>query len=79
MFSFTTDDILEKEQRQIFLRRAVRRVFYDDWLIKLFALLITLALWLGVTGLRADYDAAQQRNIKAARVEQSGNHEFARF
>lgn len=53
MFSFTTEDILEKEHRQIFLRRLFRRVFIDDWLIKLFALLITLALWFGVTGLRA--------------------------
>lgn len=53
MFSFPTEKLLEKEQRQIFLRRLVRRVFYDDGLIKLFALLITLALWLGVTGLRA--------------------------
>lgn len=53
MFSFPTEKFLEKEQRQIFLRRLVRRVFYDDGLIKLFALLITFALWFGVTGLRA--------------------------
>ncbi len=52
MFSFQTEKILEKEHRQIFLRRAVRRIFYDDGLIKLFALLITFALWFGVTGLR---------------------------
>lgn len=53
MFSFHTENIFEKEQRQAFLRRLIRRVFYDDWLIKVFALLITLALWFGVTGLRA--------------------------
>lgn len=53
MFSFTTEQILEKEQRQILLRRLARRVFYDDWLIKVFALIITFALWFGVTGLRA--------------------------
>lgn len=53
MFSFPTEKFLEKEQRQIFLRRIVRRVFYDDGLIKLFALLITFALWFGVTGLRS--------------------------
>lgn len=53
MFSFPTEKIFEKDQRQIFLRRLVRRVFYDDWIIKVFALLITLALWFGVTGLRA--------------------------
>lgn len=53
MFSFPTEKIFEKEQRQIFLHRLIQRVFYDDWLIKLFALLITFALWFGVTGLRA--------------------------
>lgn len=51
-FSFHTENFLEKEQRQIFLRRFVRRVFYDDWLIKVFALIITFALWFGVTGIR---------------------------
>lgn len=33
-------------------RRFLRRVFLDDWLIKSVALAITIALWLGVTGLR---------------------------
>ena len=31
----------------------MRRVFYDDWIIKVFALIITFSLWFGVTGLRA--------------------------
>lgn len=53
MFSFPTEQIFEKEQRQALLRRMIRRVFYDDWLIKVFALIITFALWFGVTGLRA--------------------------
>lgn len=52
MFSFPTEKILEKEQRQIFLRRLFRRVFFDDWLIKVFALIITFSLWFGVTGIR---------------------------
>lgn len=30
----------------------LRKIFLDDWLTKLFALGITLALWFGVTGLR---------------------------
>lgn len=62
MFSFPTEKIFEKEQRQILLRRLIRRVFYDDWLIKVFALLITLALWFGVTGLRAPV-AARLNNV----------------
>lgn len=51
-FSFPTEKFIEKEQRQIFLRRVFRRVFLEDWGTKLIALGITLALWLGVSGLR---------------------------
>lgn len=42
----------ERAQRQLFFRRLFRRVFLEDWLLKLVALAITLTLWLGVTGLR---------------------------
>lgn len=41
----------EIEHRQIIFRRLFRRIFLEDWLLKLVALAITLALWLGVTGL----------------------------
>lgn len=37
----------------MFISRLFRRIFLEDWLIKLLALAITLGLWLGVTGLRA--------------------------
>jgi hypothetical protein len=53
MFSFPSEKIFQKEERQIFIRRLFRRVFLEDWLIKATALFITLTLWLGVTGLRA--------------------------
>lgn len=33
-------------------KRFFRKLFLDDWLMKLIALVITLALWFGVTGLR---------------------------
>lgn len=33
----------------------LRKIFLDDWLTKLFALGITLALWFGVTGLREPF------------------------
>lgn len=36
----------------MFYRGLFRRIFLDDWLLKIVALAITLALWLGVTGLR---------------------------
>lgn len=42
-----------KEERQIFFSRLFRKIFLEDWLTKLVALLITLALWYGVSGLRA--------------------------
>ncbi|MCA1625489.1 MAG: hypothetical protein LC768_11885 [Acidobacteria bacterium] len=51
MFSFPTEKFFQKEERQFFIRRLFRRVFLEDWLIKAIALVITLALWLGVTGL----------------------------
>ena len=47
------EKFFQNEERQAFFRRLFRRVFLEDWLIKIVALLITIALWLGVTGLRA--------------------------
>ena len=44
------------------MRRLVRCLFLDDWVIKAVALVITFALWLGVTGLRAPV-AARFKNI----------------
>ena len=41
------------EDQQVFFSRLVRKIFLEDWVMKLVALVITLALWLGVTGLRA--------------------------
>jgi YbbR domain-containing protein len=35
-----------------FGKRLFRRIFLEDWLMKLIALVITLGLWLGITGLR---------------------------
>jgi YbbR domain-containing protein len=34
------------------LARVFRKIFLEDWVMKLVALIITLGLWLGVTGLR---------------------------
>lgn len=41
------------EPQQAFFKRLFRKIFIEDWLMKLVALVITLALWLGVSGLRA--------------------------
>jgi YbbR domain-containing protein len=35
----------------VFVKQILRKVFLEDWLIKLVALFVTLSLWLGVTGL----------------------------
>lgn len=50
---FQTEKLFLKDERQFFLKRLFQRIFLDDWLIKVVALVITFALWLGVTGLRA--------------------------
>jgi Uncharacterized protein conserved in bacteria len=39
------------EPRKLFFRHIVRKIFLEDWAMKLIALVITLGLWLGVTGL----------------------------
>ncbi|MEJ7849190.1 MAG: CdaR family protein [Pyrinomonadaceae bacterium] len=41
----------EKQPVTLFLKNVVRKVFLEDWVIKVVALVISLALWLGVTGL----------------------------
>jgi hypothetical protein len=42
---------IEKKPRRLFFKHIVRKVFLEDWVMKLIALAITLALWFGVTGL----------------------------
>lgn len=39
------------ESKRPFFRRIFKRIFIDDWMLKLTALVITFALWFGVTGL----------------------------
>jgi len=59
---FSVGKLFQNEEPQFFVRRFLRRVFLEDWLVKAIALLITLALWLGVTGLRAP-TTARLKNI----------------
>lgn len=40
-----------KRPASLYFKHIVRKVFFEDWLTKLVALAVTLALWLGVTGL----------------------------
>jgi YbbR domain-containing protein len=49
---FQTDKFFQRDQQKIFFARLFRKIFLEDWLMKLVALIITLALWFGVTGLR---------------------------
>lgn len=37
--------------KPLFIRHVLRKIFLEDWLTKLLALGITLALWVGITGL----------------------------
>lgn len=42
---------VEARLNMLFLKHIARKIFLEDWVMKLAALVITLALWLGVTGL----------------------------
>lgn len=44
-------EMSEQKPRRLLFKHIVRKIFFEDWLIKLVALAVTLALWLGVTGL----------------------------
>lgn len=40
-----------KESAWLFFKHVIRKIFLEDWAMKLIALVITLGLWMGVTGL----------------------------
>jgi hypothetical protein len=42
---------VENQQIVLHLKNILRKVFLEDWVMKLLALVITFALWVGVTGL----------------------------
>ena len=42
---------MDAQPNKFFFKHIIRKVFLEDWMMKLVALAITLALWLGVTGL----------------------------
>lgn len=52
MFPFSADKPFTREVGEFSLRRFLERLFLDDWVMKLIALIITLGLWIGVTGSR---------------------------
>lgn len=43
-------DTKRQEPRKLFAKHIVRKIFFEDWAMKLTALVITLGLWFGVTG-----------------------------
>lgn len=45
------DNSARRQQQKLYLKNILRKVFLEDWLMKLVALVITFALWIGVTGL----------------------------
>lgn len=45
------DKFFEGGQIKLLFKNILRKVFLEDWLMKLVALVITFALWVGVTGL----------------------------
>lgn len=53
MLSFSPEKFFQKEVQEFSFGRLFQQIFVDDWMMKLIALTITLALWFGVTGWRA--------------------------
>lgn len=45
------EKFVERQQLTLYLKNILRKVFLEDWPMKLMALVITFALWVGVTGL----------------------------
>lgn len=39
-----------RQQRNLYIKSIIRKIFFEDWPMKVAALVITLALWFGVTG-----------------------------
>lgn len=46
-----SENLVNKRQLKLYVKNILRKVFLEDWLMKLVALVITFALWVGVTGL----------------------------
>ena len=46
-----TEKTFESQQLRLYLKNILKKVFLEDWAMKLAALVITFALWVGVTGL----------------------------
>ncbi|MEO7673199.1 MAG: CdaR family protein [Pyrinomonadaceae bacterium] len=46
-----SSNYVERQQYKLYFKNILRKVFLEDWLMKLVALIITFALWVGVTGL----------------------------
>lgn len=51
-FDFQPSILTGSDERKAFASYWFRRIFIDDWLMKIVAMLVTFALWLGVSGLR---------------------------
>lgn len=45
------ENYIERQHYKLYVKNILRKVFLEDWLMKLVALVITFALWVGVTGL----------------------------
>lgn len=69
--SFASEKFGLNEPQQLFIRRLLRRIFIEDWVMKLVALIITLALWLGVSGSRAPITTRLNNIVLQPRISNS--------
>ena len=66
-------DVVEVPRPPTALERGVRKIFVEDWSLKLLALAITLVLWFAVTGQNKPLNYSNECATQFDSAEQSGN------
>lgn len=65
---FSAEKIFQNDRWRFSLRNILHQIFIEDWVMKLFALLITLGLWFAITGLRAPVETRLENTTLALRL-----------
>ncbi len=65
---FSAEKLFQNDKWRFSLRSILHQIFIEDWLMKLFALLITLGLWFAIAGLRAPVETRLENITLALRL-----------
>lgn len=65
---FSAEKLFQNEKWRFSLRSILHQIFIEDWMMKLFALFITLGLWFAITGLRAPVETRLENTTLALRL-----------